>query len=277
MKQELKRIEAALHKLSDQPSGVSTVPLPLRRPPARLSLEPAPEPKTKKASPKVDLPSFPALPDPKKQTTATAIAEPVHAEPTVESLSTTLSEVKVPALPRLKTPSFSNHRNAANPTIAMNLLKEMETTVAGWQEELQQTLRQIQDLYMEGPIVDGWLESYAQQEGEAPEFRHADVDCLIDYIEKMRSSTPQDLEKVTQTQELKLPQEINAAGYRLCGLNEDGQLWFRHCPPEQVPAVGMAIARYQRLRLLLSRKQTLETRLGQLAETLVMVHGKMNG
>jgi hypothetical protein len=38
----------------------------------------------------------------------------------------------------------------------------------------------------------------------------------------------------------------------------------------------MAIARYQRLRLLLSRKQYLETRLSQLAETLVTVHGQLN-
>ncbi len=34
----------------------------------------------------------------------------------------------------------------------------------------------------------------------------------------------------------------------------------------------MAIARYQKLRQLLGRKQHLETRLSQLAETLVILH-----
>ena len=44
-------------------------------------------------------------------------------------------------------------------------------------------------------------------------------------------------------------------------------------PPEQVPSVSMAIARYQQLRQLLERKQKLESRLNQLAETLVVLYG----
>ncbi|UBF28411.1 hypothetical protein K9N68_11365 [Kovacikia minuta CCNUW1] len=148
-----------------------------------------------------------------------------------------------------------------------------------WQDELQQVLRQIQDLYLEGPIVDGWLESYTHQEGEAPAFRHADVDCLMDYVEKMRGSIPSTIPAETPSPSSgEVPQAGQhdaSAGYRLCGLNEDGQLWFRHCPAEQVPSVSLAIARYQRLRILLSRKQHLESRLSQLAETLVGVHGKL--
>lgn len=287
MKRELKRIEAALHHLADQHSNPSTVSLPARGfSPQSPADGPAPllgPPVAKVALP--TLPVLPAMPEeehgrPEADARTVARTEAGPAAPKeaiVEPLSASLNEVKAPALPRLKTPSFSSHRNAANPTLAMSLLKEMETTVAGWQEELQQVLRQIQDLYLEGPIVDGWLESYAQQEGEAPEFRHADVDCLMNYIEKMKSVSQPDL---PQTASLpygaRVPQDGNTAGYRLCGLNEDGQLWFRHCPAEQVPAVGMAIARYQRLRLLLSRKQYLETRLSQLAETLVTVHGQLN-
>ena len=66
---------------------------------------------------------------------------------------------KTPSLPKLKTPSFSSHRHGANPALAMNLLQEIQETVAGWQIELQNILKQIQDIYLEGPIVNGWLES----------------------------------------------------------------------------------------------------------------------
>lgn len=50
-------------------------------------------------------------------------------------------------------------------------------------------------------------------------------------------------------------------------------MWTRPCPSEQVAGISMAIARYQKLRQLLGRKQYLELRLNQLAETLVMLHG----
>jgi hypothetical protein len=63
--------------------------------------------------------------------------------------------------------------------------------------------------------------------------------------------------------------EENGDSYRLCGLNEDGHPWFRHCPVEQVPDVSLAIARYQRFQTLVSRKHTLESRLAQLTEALI--------
>jgi hypothetical protein len=40
-----------------------------------------------------------------------------------------------------------------------------------------------------------------------------------------------------------------------------------------VASVSIAIARYQQLRQFLGRKQKLENRLNQLAETLVVLHG----
>src|SRR4028119_1759857 len=43
---------------------------------------------------------------------------------------------KTPMLPKFKAPSFSNHRHAANPALAMNLLQEIEAIVDGWQQEL---------------------------------------------------------------------------------------------------------------------------------------------
>ncbi|MGA7934266.1 MAG: hypothetical protein WCA35_12025 [Kovacikia sp.] len=324
MKQELKRIEAALHQLANQQSQgyVGSVPqrntlnrvmsnavrdragttgsirtkvsLPIhlastetpikersiKESPAKESLVKeslAKEAPAKEASAKLSLPTFPASGAPNLTEPVSLPEQPEQQEVTVQSLSISLGQATIPDLPRLKSPTFTTHRNAANPALTMNLLKEMEVIVAGWQEELQQVLRQLQDLYLEGPIVDGWLESYTHQEGEAPAFRHADVDCLIDYVEKMRGSTRLEPDSVPSPDRTLLPEQgISAAGYRLCGLNEDGQLWFRHCPSEQVPSVSIAIARYQRLRILLSRKQYLETQLSQFAETLIVIRGKLN-
>jgi hypothetical protein len=173
---------------------------------------------------------------------------------------------KTPTLPKLKPPSFSEHRHGANPALAMNLLQEIEAIVAGWQKELQSIVRQIQDIYMEGPIVDGWLESHAREAQEGvTAVRHAEVDRLMDYVEEL-------LHQPDATVTCESPR----TGYRLCGLNSDGQFWSRHCPPEQVPSVSLAIARYQKLRQLLSRKQDLETRLSHLAETLVVMHSHLS-
>jgi hypothetical protein len=171
------------------------------------------------------------------------------------------------SLPRVATSGFTTHRNAANPALATNLLKEIEILVSGWQVELQQILKQIQDIYLEGAIVDGWLESYSPEELDSPTLRHAEVDCLMDYVEKTWGDGTASIEPT--------PPTPNPSGYRLCGLNEDGQLWFRHCPPEQIPVVSLAIARYQKLKLLLVRKQSLETRLSQLAETLIAMHAEL--
>ncbi|NES96440.1 MAG: hypothetical protein F6K32_14640 [Desertifilum sp. SIO1I2] len=169
---------------------------------------------------------------------------------------------KPPSLPKLKTPSFSTHQNAANPALAVSLLTQIQEIAQGWQDELQQTVRSVQDLYLEGPIVDGWLESEPQS-FETSEVRKTASDRLMDY------------KAVAQQAGGQVVYETRGAGYRLCGLGEDGQLWFRPCPPEQVPSVSLAIARYQKLRQLLARKQYLETRLSQLAETLVILHGHL--
>ncbi len=169
---------------------------------------------------------------------------------------------KTPILPKLKAPRFSNHRHAANPTLAINLLQEIEVIVAGWHQKLQQVLRQIQDLYLEGPIVDGWLES---DSGEprvgVVALRHAEVDRLMDYVEE-----------ICNQPNAKVRNEFNHTTYRLCGLDENGQVLSQPCPPEQIPSVSIALARGSRLRQLLSYKEELETRLNQLAETLVVLH-----
>ncbi|MCC5657396.1 hypothetical protein LC608_10440 [Nostoc sp. XA010] len=170
---------------------------------------------------------------------------------------------KTPSLPKLKTPSFSSHRHGANPGLAMNLLQEIQETVAGWQIELQNILKQIQDIYLEGPIVNGWLESNPTEPeaGGTATLRHAEVDRLMNYVEEICATGG------------KVSYQSSITGYRLCGVDDTGKVWSRPCPADQIPNVSMAIARYQKLRQLLGRKQSLETRLSQLAQTLVVLHG----
>ncbi|MCC5644640.1 hypothetical protein LC607_17175 [Nostoc sp. CHAB 5824] len=169
---------------------------------------------------------------------------------------------KTPSLPKLKTPTFSSHRHGANPALAMNLLQEIQETVGGWQTELQNIVKQIQDIYLEGPIVNGWLESNPTEPepGGTATLRHAEVDRLMNYVEEI-CATGQ-----------KVSYQSSITGYRLCGVDDAGKVWSRPCPADQIPNVSMAIARYQKLRQLLGRKQSLETRLSQLAQTLVVLH-----
>ncbi|BAY87322.1 hypothetical protein NIES267_68440 [Calothrix parasitica NIES-267] len=181
----------------------------------------------------------------------------------VQTFSAQDEEIKAPSLPKFKTPSFSSHRNAPNPALATNVLQEIQEIATGWQTELHKILRQIQDLYLQGPIVDGWLESHSvktQPEATAT-LRHAEVERLMDYVEE-----------ICAAQETQPQSESSRAGYRLCGLDDSGEAWSRPCPPEQVPGVSMAIARYKQLRQYLERKQKLEDRLNKLAETLVVLH-----
>jgi hypothetical protein len=161
-----------------------------------------------------------------------------------------------------KTPSFSNHRHGANPAFAMNLLQDIQETVTDWQTELQLILQQIQDIYLEGPVINGWLESNPQEPepGGTATLRHAEVDRLMDFVEEICESGD------------KASCQSSRTDYRLCGVDAAGKVWSRQCPVEQVPSVSMAIARYQKLRQLFGRKQYLETRLSQLAETLVALH-----
>ncbi|MFW6358600.1 MAG: hypothetical protein ACOC0N_05215 [Chroococcales cyanobacterium] len=170
--------------------------------------------------------------------------------------------VKMPSLPKVKSPNISNHHHGANPALATTLLKEIEEVVSSWQTELQDVVRQIQDLYLEGPIVDGWLESnphHTDTEHEA--LRKAEGESLRGYIEEFSQAN--------------ISYQTPRVGYHLCGLNPDGKLWSTPCPPDQLPNVSVAIARYQKLRQLLNRKHKLETRLQDLSETLVMIHGSL--
>ncbi|MBD2448407.1 hypothetical protein H6G76_14815 [Nostoc sp. FACHB-152] len=263
MKTGLKRIEATLHDLGNRDNAtVETGDSPKRPVSFRISVS-AKEATTgtvisddlessqPKTTDKID-----------SQKDSTFEQNLFSSHHSVETFPAQENGDKTPSLPKFKTPSFSNHRHGANPALAMNLLQEIQIHVAGWQQELQTILQQIQDIYLDGPIVNGWLESNPK-EPEQPgtvTLRHAEVDQLMNYVEEICTTGGKDAYQFSRT------------GYRLCGLDESGKVWSRPCPPEQVATVSMAIARHQKLRQLLGRKQDLETRLSQLAETLVVLH-----
>ncbi len=245
-KPELKRIEATLDQLNPSPQTGADVekvvpPEPVKR-----------KSKANHSTPQA-LQSFPV---PKAAVTVQPFPVQEHSPSTPQ--------------PKSKPPSFSSHHHALNPNLAVSLLHQIEAIVIQWQLELEQIALQIHALYMEGPIVDGWLESQpyeAYQTVEATgssKLRHAEIEHLMEYVEAI-CNTPQPPFTDNQPR----------TGYRLCGLDSDGQLWSRPCPPQQVPYVSLAIARYQKLRILLGKKQSLETRLNHLVQNLTMVQGWM--
>ncbi|MBE9008386.1 hypothetical protein IQ259_25870 [Fortiea sp. LEGE XX443] len=259
MKTGLKRIEATLHDLGNRDNGTVEAgdspkhPVSFRISVSAKAATPDDENITPELTDNLDIHS-------QNESTEESNLFPQHHS--VETFSAQESDAKMPILPKFKTPSFSNHRHGANPALAINLLQEIQAHVAGWQQELQTILQQIQDVYLEGPIVNGWLESNPkepEQPGTAT-LRHAEVDRLMNYVEEICTTGDKDAYQFSRT------------GYRLCGLDGSGKVWSRPCPPDQLPTVSMAIARHQKLRQLLGRKQYLETRLSQLAETLVILH-----
>ncbi|AFZ23948.1 hypothetical protein Cylst_1676 [Cylindrospermum stagnale PCC 7417] len=262
MKAGLKRIEATLHDLGNRGTALSAEAgdSAKRSFSFRISISATESTVHTPSSSDEEIKTVDLSPD-----TANSDPPETNLFPQHESVQTFPAQdggSKTPSLPKFKTPSFSSHRHGANPALAMNLLQEIQETVANWQVELQKILQQIQDIYLEGPIVNGWLESNPpepEQAGTAT-LRHAEVDRLMNYVEEICGNG--------STVSYQSPLQ----GYRLCGLDTAGKVWSRPCPPDQVPTVGIAIARYQKLRQLLGRKQYLETRLGQLAETLVVLH-----
>ena len=170
-------------------------------------------------------------------------------------------------LPKPKSVTLTPHRNAPNPALAASLLQDMLTIVTTWQKELATIGQTIQNIYLEGPILDGWLESLgtvSQQDEKTQAFRHADISQLVSFVEKLQVGKIQ-------------PEDIHTvpSNYRLCGINPDGQLWSYPCPPDQVPAVSMAIARHHKLRQLRIRQSDLETRLTHFSEDLVRLHSQL--
>ena len=224
MRLELKQIEATLQQVAAQ-NAVNGEQISLDHKKESLSSSPREIPASTHAS-----------------ETSLKPQQPLSALKVPSSAVT--SNTKTPALPNIKQSSLSSHRHGINPNLPMTLLKEIEAMAAGWQSELKQILQQIQDIYLEGPIVEGWLESAEE-------------------------AKPQGEEKINTS-----PTPF-FRGYRLCGIGGDGKLWSRSISSQQVAEVSLAIARAQKLRQFLQRQQQLEHRLSELAEMLILVQGNL--
>jgi hypothetical protein len=207
--------------------------------------------------PLIDLPSFPQA---STQTSKESSTPPSTSVSYTVSCGEGADAAALPFLPKSKRPSFSSHRNDANAALALDLLNEVQTAIAGWHQALQDTLLAMQTLYMAGPIVDGWLESISHDAAQselddhAAILRHGDPAQVANYIEKLSQQAVADMS--------------GRAQYRLCSLNADGEMQCQVCPPEQLGIISQAIARNQQLRQLVSQKQYLEAKLKRAAEAL---------
>jgi hypothetical protein len=272
MKAGLKRIEATLHDLVNRSVTSGEISSSSKQSPSfRISTPPSEEalPTDKPVDIEVDTSQPDPDPDQKADNFVHQLSE--------QGFSQENEECNIPNLPKFKLPNFTSHRNSANPALATNLLKEIYDIVTGWQIELQQVLKQIQDIYLEGPIVNGWLESHptptektthtttiSEETTLTATLRHCEVDQLMNYVEEICATKAKTPKQAAVNK--------GVTEYSLCGLDTAGKVWTRPCPPEQVASVSVAIARYQKLRQFLTRKQYLETRLSQLAETLILLH-----
>jgi hypothetical protein len=212
----------------------------------------------------LDLPAF--IPS----ATATAKAPPDDKQPNATSSASVSYAVKqsspaepaaLPLLPRAQRPSFSSHRNDANAALALDLLADVQSAIVGWHQALRDILLEIQELYMSGPIVDGWLESTNRQTNQtdldehAAILRHGDPEQVAAYVDQLAQQAQAD---ATQ----------QGSQYRLCTLDAEGQMQCQACPPGQLGVISQAIARNQKLRQLVSQKQYLEAKLKRASEAL---------
>ncbi|MBD2259928.1 hypothetical protein [Pseudanabaena sp. FACHB-2040] len=174
----------------------------------------------------------------------------------------------LPMLPRKKRPLISSHRHDANPALATKVLEDIQGAVEGWHQALRQTLLDIQAIYLEGPIVEGWLEMVsppgAGQGVNSSILRHADPQELTGYVDRLCQAAATARSGTAQSPTAPHPDPQ----YRLCSLDADGQLQCQICPPDQIPFVSVAIARHQKLRQHLNQKQYLEARLKRAVEVL---------
>lgn len=182
---------------------------------------------------------------------------------------------RLPLLPRTNRVNLSRHRHDANPALALKVLHDIYAAVEGWHEELRQTIQAIQALYLEGPIVEGWLEAMPETDSAVAgsidsmtALRHAELQQLQDYVEALSnaSGSPEAIER----------QPGATTRYRLCRLDSDGRLQCQLCPPDQLHHLTLAVARHQRLRQYLNHKQYLEARLKRAVEVLTRARSDLD-
>ncbi len=234
MKPNLKRIEATLHQLP----RLSTASHPKQNALINRTYSFEISSAAQKRNPPVQVSDV-------QQTSSEETLLPSNSE--LQSFHTQQSVHKEPTLPKFN-PLLSSHHNSSNPNLEVKLMVKTQPDVASYKSQLQEIIHQIQETYMEGPLVDGWLESYPCVPEPMATLRHESV-YMANYVEEVCIGQ----ENVTC--------ESPRTGYRLCGLDAAGQKWSRPCPLEQLPSISIAIARYQKLRQLLENKHHLERRL----------------
>ncbi|XGV99423.1 MAG: hypothetical protein ACAF41_10860 [Leptolyngbya sp. BL-A-14] len=180
---------------------------------------------------------------------AVAATSPSIAATVNPPRSPSVGTAKAPSLPGFIASTVTSEPLVSTSGSALEQLKAIEQVATGWQDELQQLLQQMEAIYTEGPIVAGWLEAYDSPKDAA-----------------------QTIQPASNLSHPMVAPDSAVGSFRLCGVGDDGQLWFRHCPAEQVAAVKLAIDRHERLKHLLARKQQLDAHLGKLAEALVIIH-----
>ena len=113
-------------------------------------------------------------------------------------------------------------------------------------------------------------------------FRHGDANDLMNYLSALESSmlergaaaNSHDIATATTAQSNYSEVDTGNTGggnpsqYYLCQLDSSGQIQAEQCPPEQVPIISMAIARYRRLNQLITQKQVIETKLQAIVDIL---------
>lgn len=248
MNQALKRIEEALNQLETHKNAVNPQPDTTKR---SYSFDIFLSPKSDFPQPQVSesfkqTPKAAKAPELPYLNTASNICLPV--EETIEVSS--LPEIIQDTDDRRRTGEQRGRGAKGEKDTKENSLylkfKSQNFLTLSHDEALEQVRHQIQDLYHEGPIVDGYLEYYPPAQGGDPMLREVCFERVIDRFEEVSN--------LTLGQEIDLP----GASYRLCGVDGSGQQWSYPCPLDQLPSVSMAIARYQKLQQLLQQKHELE-------------------
>jgi len=108
---------------------------------------------------------------------------------------------------------------------------------------IEQVLQQIQALYHEGPIVDGWIDS---------SLTLLEPDDMVEEIVFERPDL--------STAAFSAP-ATSLTSYRVCGIDASGEQWSYSCPVDQLLELSVAIARYHKLQELLAQKRQLESQL----------------
>ena len=173
---------------------------------------------------------------------STAQPPTISDRPISFQISPVVPKVDLPPPPapkndRLQLPQFPVDSVASAPVLEAKVARSLSAP------SLEQVVQQIQALYHEGPIVDGWIDV-------APTAPEPD-----DEVEEIVFERP-DLSAISSD-----PNTSLSTNYRVCGIDASGQQWSYPCPIDQLLELSVAIARYHKIQELLAQKRQLESQL----------------